>query len=419
MFESLRIHNWRQFEQVEVKFHPRLTVLTGANGAGKTTILHLLNRHWGWNLQFVSMPRLDEKGVARYRSGFWKDHSEGPPDGKVPQVSPRSSNEIGALTYAGGVVSQLRVPEDVKEVFGIEVVAQQTVNGVFVPSHRQPYVFQVVEEISTKVDAKDQIFQIYLNEVIGRYTGVGANKKFLSPATLIKRSLISLATFGFGNEAVDRDESVVALFRGFEAILKKTLPASLGFKRLRVKVPDVLLDTESGQFAFEAASGGVAAIIDVAWQIFMYSQIHKRFVVVIDEPESHLHPALQQRLMPDLLEAFPHAQFVIATHNPFMVTSVAESNVYVLHYNDNKRVVSRLLDTVNKAGSADEILMDVLGVPYTLPRWAKAKMEEILNEFIDLPFTDESIDTLEAKMSAIGMSQYFPKMLAKVAEGKR
>lgn len=418
MFDTLRIHNWRQFESVEVKFHPRLTVLTGANGAGKTTLLHLLNRHWGWNLQFVSVPRLDGRSVSRYRSGFWEDDPSGEAGESNSEPMP-TSHEIGELEYKGGKVAKLRVPEAVKEVFGIEVVAQQPVHGVYVPSHRQPYVFQVVEEIPTKVDVKDQIFQIYLNEVIGRYTGVGANKKFSSPATLIKRSLISLATFGFGNEAVDRDEANVALFRGFEEVLKKTLPATLGFTKLRVKVPDVLLETETGPFAFEAASGGVAAIIDVAWQIFMYSQIHHNFVVVIDEPESHLHPALQQRLMPDLMQAFPTAQFVIATHNPFMVTSVAESNVYVLHYNENMKVVSRPLDTVNKAGSADEILMDVLGVPYTLPKWAKERMEEILKEFIELPFTDDSIDALETKMNGIGMSQYFPKMLAKVAEGKR
>ena len=55
-FRSLRIRSWRQFEDVSIAFHPRLSILTGANGAGKTTLLHLLNRHWGWNIPYVSAP---------------------------------------------------------------------------------------------------------------------------------------------------------------------------------------------------------------------------------------------------------------------------------------------------------------------------------------------------------------------------
>jgi len=39
---SIRLHQWRQFDQIDIDFHPRLTVLTGANGSGKSTILSIL-----------------------------------------------------------------------------------------------------------------------------------------------------------------------------------------------------------------------------------------------------------------------------------------------------------------------------------------------------------------------------------------
>ena len=37
-FDELVIDDWKQFKKISIKFHPRLTILTGANGAGKTTI---------------------------------------------------------------------------------------------------------------------------------------------------------------------------------------------------------------------------------------------------------------------------------------------------------------------------------------------------------------------------------------------
>ena len=38
MFKRLNIKGWRQFDEIDVNFHKNLTILTGANGAGKTTI---------------------------------------------------------------------------------------------------------------------------------------------------------------------------------------------------------------------------------------------------------------------------------------------------------------------------------------------------------------------------------------------
>ncbi len=45
-------------------------------------------------------------------------------------------------------------------------------------------------------------------------------------------------------------------------------------------------------------------------------------IILIDEPEAHLHPALQEVILPTLLEAFPDKQFIVATHSPAVVTSV-------------------------------------------------------------------------------------------------
>lgn len=66
MFKRLKISDWRQFSNVDISFHPHLTVLTGANGAGKTTILNLLSQSTGWDPQFVSSYEKDKAGISKY-----------------------------------------------------------------------------------------------------------------------------------------------------------------------------------------------------------------------------------------------------------------------------------------------------------------------------------------------------------------
>jgi predicted ATPase len=46
IFKKLIISDWKQFEQIDIDFHPQLTVMTGANGSGKTTIITMLSRHF-------------------------------------------------------------------------------------------------------------------------------------------------------------------------------------------------------------------------------------------------------------------------------------------------------------------------------------------------------------------------------------
>lgn len=53
-------------------------------------------------------------------------------------------------------------------------------------------------------------------------------------------------------------------------------------------------------------------------------------VVLIDEPELHLHPELQETLLPLLIQQFPTLQFIIATHSPIVMQSLANATIYDL-----------------------------------------------------------------------------------------
>ena len=318
MFKSIEIHDWRQFSSVKVDFHEKLTVLTGANGAGKTTILNILNRHFGWNLQLVGTPRTGRKGVIRFFSDLWK-FRQSPSD-----ITASEENVIGKIVYGDGSEAQLSIPHEVSNQYQVNISKQQDIRGLFISSHRPVYFYQTVTQIPTSISASDQLLDNYLNEIRSRYS---TNSRVRSASYRIKEALISLATLGYGNQVVTRNEDAVTTFEGFEQVLSKVLPGNIGFRRILIRMPEVVLDTSSGEFSFDAVSGGLSAIIDMSWQLHMASIVNPKFVVVVDEPENHLHPTLQKTLLPNFLEAFPNAQFIIATHNPFVVGSVPDSGM--------------------------------------------------------------------------------------------
>jgi len=53
-------------------------------------------------------------------------------------------------------------------------------------------------------------------------------------------------------------------------------------------------------------------------------------IVLIDEPEMHLHLELQERILPALVEMFPRIQLIVATHSPAVVSSIDDAIVFDL-----------------------------------------------------------------------------------------
>lgn len=111
-------------------------------------------------------------------------------------------------------------------------------------------------------------------------------------------------------------------------------------------------------------------------------------------------------------------QFIVATHNPFMISAVKDSNVYVLDYNESHKVYSTKLDYVNRAGTSNAILREVLGIDTSIPFWAEEQLESIIKKYLSLDFTQENLDNLRCEMKEIGLSDFIPDTIAQIAEGK-
>lgn len=422
-FAELQIESWRQFDSVIVPIHPRLTVITGANGAGKTTLLNILTQHFGWSRPLLATPWRAADGTITYLTGAIKGMLSWI-SVKSP-ISEQTQMKIGRIKYSSGSEASLTTPTTSAVQYGIQIIGQQEVRGLYIPSHRVLSNYQVIASIPTHGISPSQAFGTYNSELQNRWHGGYTDS---SPMFRMKEALISMATFGEGNTYVEGKPELLEVYLSFNNVLKKVLPGTLGFETLAIRPPDVLLVTRSGDFLLDAVSGGLSALIDLAWQIHTYSYESETFTVVMDEPENHLHPSMQRALLPSLMEAFPSVQFVVATHSPFIVTSVRDSNVVVLSYRDGDEasadrgiaprssIKSTQLDQINKASSANDILRDVLGLESTVPLWASQELQVIIQRYRDQPFGGPQVDLLSKELDALGLGSELPAAINAVFE---
>jgi hypothetical protein len=286
-------------------------------------------------------------------------------------------------------------------------------------------MYQPVPSISFRGLDPDQAYGSFIGESNAHYKGERTNSSLMFQ---IKNALATWAIMGEGNSILEPNVRQKDAYLGFETILLQILPESLGFLELSIRPPDVVMVTKSGDFLIDAASGGVAALIEYAALIYGCSLrpevMGRPFVVTIDEPENHLHPSLQRSLFAKLTKAFPNTQFIAATHSPFIVSSLKESNVYVLRYDtldsptektEISRVFSTRLDYSNRAGTATEILRDVLGVPTTLPQWVEIDLDRIVKKYQSGTIDETMLTELKAELRGAGLDDLFSEALASIA----
>jgi AAA15 family ATPase/GTPase len=90
-------------------------------------------------------------------------------------------------------------------------------------------------------------------------------------------------------------------------------------------------------FTLNEMSDGYAAFLNIYMELLMrlegdgaVVEYNTPAIVLIDEIETHLHVELQKRVLPFLTKMFPNIQFIVATHSPFVITSLENAVVFDL-----------------------------------------------------------------------------------------
>jgi hypothetical protein len=150
-------------------------------------------------------------------------------------------------------------------------------------------------------------------------------------------------------------------------------------------------------FPLSACGTGVGQVLSI---LYVVLTAHSPRVIIIDEPQSFLHPGAAKKLIEILREIgrsknFPQHQYIVSTHSPTIINSAEPTAVVMLQYTEScetKVSVMNSEDTQELKSLLDEVgvrLSDVFGMDKIL--WVEGPTEEkcyplIIKNILKRPF---------------------------------
>lgn len=108
-------------------------------------------------------------------------------------------------------------------------------------------------------------------------------------------------------------------------------------------------DEDNNPRSIHTLSSGEREVIGIGFDLLLTNPKH--CVILIDEPELHLHPQLAFRLIQSLLSIGESNQFILFTHSGELITSFADQQVFYIDTHDKSKNQARdLNDLANDPG---------------------------------------------------------------------
>lgn len=334
--ERLELRNFRGISQLRVDFDRRLTVIVGANGVGKTSILDAV-----------------AIGLSQYIARLTKT-----------AMSARRITDDDVKIDSTGTRIQI-FTEDSSQKFRWTMVKQERREKVLRPiSSDYRGVSELVKQVAERAESSSAFLAgeapvIFYNqrraiiEIPQRKRGkishevVDAFAESLDVGKIDFRKL----TYWFQEretEELRKQRRQKSYFDPQLEAVRRAISGSTGLKNpyYRIEAPRGLTFTKArtelhanqlstGEKIYMALAGDLArrlAIINPN----MPNPLQGRGIVLIDEVELHLHPAWQRRIVPWLTNTFENVQFIITTHSPQVLGEVHSDGIRVLNVRRNE-----------------------------------------------------------------------------------
>lgn len=377
--KKLTLYNFRCFEKVEIEFHEKMTVLVGANGAGKTTILEAVAVAVGtllYSFDGIKSGKIERSDAYNkyYPMGSVIDvqaqfpvvvSAEGSIDGKSISWSRALNSENGKTTIVNA-----------KEISAIsEEYHQRLMKG------DTSLIIPVVAYYGT--GRMWDYHREKKNDTFKKNTRTNGYIDCLDGTANIKLMMNWFKKMAWSDGQSDKPSPEYMAVRG---AMEQCFALMTGIEDVKVQFnPDtseidmMYTDAHSGKIKIplnqlsDGYKGTISLIADIAYRMAVLNpQLSENVlketsgIVLLDEVDLHLHPAWQQRVIGDLTSIFPKVQFIVSTHAPAVINSVKSENLIILQDNQVMGVNSQVYGKDVKS-----VLNEIMGVTERPPEVSK------------------------------------------------
>lgn len=391
--KQLTLENFRGFKKLELALDPQLTVLVGANGAGKSSVLDAL-------AILLSRVASRVRGGAGRRDGRDQDIYNGLsytrisvetccPENfswqllrtKKGHVRPEIPKEIEGLShYVKAIQQQIT---DTQENCSIPLFAYYPVNRAVldIPLRiRSSHDFMLLDawdEALTSASNFRSFFEWFRNRddiegelILDNFEEFKKwrdtkwsieHEDFFAKSGLSHRpSLSDLPEKPFQDVQLRAVRlALEAFLPDFESFKISRSPLKMTVKKHGKEIRvDQLSDGEKCLIALVADLARRLAIANPP----LKDPLEGEGIVLIDEVDLHLHPGWQRMVLPKLTATFPNCQFIVSTHSPQILGEVDASQIRILTQDDNNDIHCSIPQQA-KGLTSNEILDELMSIP--------------------------------------------------------
>ncbi len=407
---NIKIRNFRGCQDVQLDFDKNMTVIVGANGSGKSTILDAISISLSWiiarvrNIKAQGLFIADEEIYNGSKAGYIDAQF----DGIEKLLIPSKTQKGFSKEYTSDLKDLNRYCDSIREK--IELTEKKTSLPILVKYG----VRRAVVDIPLRIKKSHifDLFEAYENSLRGDANFRNFFEWYRNQEDIENENLReSYNLFNSGNPNAFHPDKTLETVRNS---IRKFMPA---FDEIRVTRNPLQMRIRKNGFSLNVSqlSDGekiyMALVGDLCRRLTLANPtlddpLQGEGIVLIDELDLHLHPQWQTEIATKLCETFPNIQFIVTTHSPLVITNVQSSQLRILSSTDGN--VNVLRSAGSYALPVSVILKDVMGITNELPY----TIEKVLLPDLYKSIHDGDIDKAKQMCSELeSLSPDFPDLV--------
>lgn len=373
--ENIDLAHFRGFEKLELSFHPRITVIAGVNGVGKSGILQAIAHAMSWALpkftpSFEKPLAFSDEDVKNGSEQLFVQAYLTLPDAQI-RVNIVHSLPLPAAQALELKNNRTKLQEDARQK-GLSTIQKQTlrkeiaaIDSKLAIKAENALVQIAPDEIDLPTKQYVSAAQLRPNQPIAVMYGTSRRLSRLPPvlpktknmeigaayANALTMAEVSLSDFAYwlralGSGEIGNPALSSKLLGQLEQAITVFLPGMHGLSLHQKTPPRLSVQKEGKHFFLSQLSDGerglLALVFDLVRRLAIANPNSENPVrdgvalVLIDEIELHLHPKWQRGVLAHLKSLFKSCQFIVTTHSPSILGEVPARCVRYLEMSEGK-----------------------------------------------------------------------------------